>query len=433
MTIDEFKQITGQGGTTSPKPIKNAAPALSASQYILNAMTMAKNQVTDAAHGAAQGAIRGGLEAAELPAQVGSGIEKALTKVIPGTKDFNTGDGGKSLEAAAENPGLLPKNEGEKKGQIVGQAADVLAMGPRAIAEDVLKTGDVIGGAVKKISPIAAKVAEFVRGPAVDPLEEALSPRLTAKVAEKEGGENPAGVVGKINRTVTDATKRLVTAVKNVGIDLTKFKTWTEKANVVGDANKSEAQYLTKMVEDHNHPYTFRELRSWLGKIGEPELIKSGDATVRGLYERARTKMLSLARDNGGDVSGLLQARKDFYSWANKEYKNLWGSETITTAREGIGAIANTVNGFIADAVDAAEPGAGKDFRDSLRTQSDLFDAEDILNEKAARGAPAKQGEIGTNKVERFADTHPKTIKAVGAAATAAGAGIVGGETIKHL
>lgn len=318
-------------------------------------------------------------------------------------------------------------------GGVGGDVADAARGTIDAGKEAAAGASDAIAGADKSIATgvqsmaaktkaVAQAAREAAAGPKVDPIEDALSPRLTAKVAEKEGGTAPKGVMGNIQRVISDSTKRIASTVKEMVPDFADKKTFTEKANAVQTANNSEAEALTQKVADNNHPYTYKELNATIRGLEKPELIKSGDATVQRLFDSARSKMLSLARESGGDMSGLLKARKDFYSWVNKEYKNLWGSDQITAAREGISTIAQGVNDFIAEGIDAASPGEGDAFRSSLKNQSTLFDAEDVLREKAARGAPGSQGEIGTNRFSRYGQNHPVQK----GAAKAAGIGALG-------
>jgi len=66
-------------------------------------------------------------------------------------------------------------------------------------------------------------------------------------------------------------------------------------------------------------------------------------------------------------------------------------------------------------------------FKASLKKQNLMYDAVDILSEKAARGAPTKVGEIGTNRFGRFLQRNPK----LKTAAKYAGAGAAGATGIK--
>lgn len=422
------KDFTPYSEVANSKP--HAPASLSASQYILNAITGVQNL----SQGAAKGSIKGLTESLGGMQELGGSIESTLDK-ITGTKNDPLTEGAKEgasiSEEAAQDPRLQGTNKTQKAGEVIGQAAD-LAIPADAGAGDLIgdiasKSGQATEAAAKTGGDIAGKVKDMLgaaKAPKVDPVESALAPRLTPKVAEKEGASDPKGLLGTIQRTISDSTKKVADTVRELVPDFDKKKTFTEKANAVSDANEKEAENLKSKVAENNHPYTYKELNSTLKNLEKPELIKTGDATVQRLYDSARSKMLSLARKNGGDTSGLLQARKDFYTWVNKEYKNLWGSDNITAAREGIGAISREVNTFISDQLPE-----DSGFKQSLEHQSNLFDAEDVLREKAARGNPTKVGEIGSNAIDRFEKDHP-FITSV--AKTAAGT-IAGGEALKQL
>lgn len=425
MTLDEFNSsIATPPPTAAPK---NAGSMMSASQMMLNAF----HGLGSVATGAAKEAIAG-------PIQLGADIEGDLDKAassIPGVK-ANTASG---AQAMATQPGLTPSGGAEKAGAVIGDIAEG-AVGPGDVeaAPDAIKAGvqalkdsdkNPVVQAIEKMGKDAAGgVKKAVGGDKVDPVESDLMPRLTPKEAEAAKKTNPQGFMGNIKRIAGDATKKAAATVKAMVPGFDKLGTFTEKANAVRGALSTEAENLKSQIADSDHPVPKREVVSAINSTEIPELIKTGDAAVRRMGNAIRKKAASIIAEQPGTVGGQLAGRKAFDDYVKKEIPNLYDNPGITAYRQLVSNIRDAWNGKIAE-----EAPEGVDYLGSLGKQSDLFDAEDVLNEKAARGEPQSQGEIGTNRFQRYADAHPGQAKAAKAAGGLILTGISAGEAVKNL
>jgi hypothetical protein len=311
---------------------------------------------------------------------------------------------------------------------IVGTAADVLSAGTYGAATAEMKAGEL---AAKKAAPTLIEkpieaVSEKMAANKAAKITEMVSPRLSASEAEKVGATTPKGFLGKISAVVTDRTKQVYQAVKDI---VDPAKTFTENANKVEKAIGDEATKLKSAIKASDHPYTFKELQSTLKSIDIPEFIKTGEKTVQDKAGRIIDKFMEIAKSKDGTVSSLLDARKEFDIWIKKEYPKVFdeGGNAIQSLVKNVRTAAND---FIAKNV----PEAG--VKESLKLQNLMYDAADNLWEKMARGAPTSAGEIGTNRFGRFFAKHPiikKAAQAIGiGAAGAIGAGGVyeGGKDI---
>ena len=285
-------------------------------------------------------------------------------------------------------------------------------------AEDVAKVG----------SDVAAKVAGTDMGKAVisgvkdilgsrstNKVIEEVSPRLTPQVAENAATKTSL-LRGKTTIVPTDHTKEVADAVK----DVVKGKSFSQDKELVRNAISTEAKNLKSYIKEVDHAVPGRELKSALAKVEKPIMVKS-DNTVNNYFDNVVKKANSIIDESKGTVSGLLDGRQEFDKMIQKEFPNLYSDEKMTPIREAVKSIRNQWNDFMEGQL-AGDPA----FKESLHKQSLMYDAFDNLSEKAAKGAPKVQGEIGTTRLDRMAARHPVVTK--GAKAAGAGAlGLVGG------
>lgn len=249
-----------------------------------------------------------------------------------------------------------------------------------------------------------------------------VSPRLTPKEAESVSTKT-SRFTKKISVVPEQSTLDTATKVNKY---IKSGKTFSEKATLADKGISAEAESLKAQIKGVDHPVPKRELISALSKTERPVLIAS-DRTMNTAFTNVLKKATEIINKMDGTISGTLDGRKAFDEFVSKQFPNLYESDTMTPMRTAIKDLRSTWNDF----TEAQLPDDVK-FKDSLDTQSKLFDARDTLREKAARGAPTRQGEIGTNRFQRYAEAHPKTTKALkyvgGVAATSVGVG----EVVKH-
>ncbi len=328
--------------------------------------------------------------------------------------------------------GTVPTIQSEaatNTGKVFDQQMSPLQATGSAVAGAV-SPANILGvdDAVRGVSNLAEKAAEtgqaLIQGGkdllekrATNKIIQEVSPRLTPQVAE-DATTKTSLLRGKTTIVPTDRTKEVADAVRGV----VKGKSFSQDKELVKQALGQEADALTSKVEIANHPVPRRELYSAISKAERPVLISS-DTTMNNAYNKVLNKASEIISKNSGDVKGSLQGRKEFDNFVSQQFPNLYESDTMTPMRTAIKGIRSTWNDFT-----ASQLPNNIGFKNSLKKQNLMYEAIDNLSEKAAKGAPKIQGEIGTTRIDRFAEKHPTMTKAakyagVSAITTAGGAG----------
>ena len=164
--------------------------------------------------------------------------------------------------------------------------------------------------------------------------------------------------------------------------------------------------------------YPFKELAAKMNGL-EPSIAIKSDSILQNQFNLAKEAALKIAKEKGGTISSLFDARKAFDDLVAKQFPNLY-DRLNTPMRDAITSMRRAMNDFIAEKLPA-----GSGFIDSLKIQSRLFDAIDNM-------APKAFNEIGSTRFSRFAGNHPvisNLLKkgATGAAITAGGGALYGG------
>lgn len=203
----------------------------------------------------------------------------------------------------------------------------------------------------------------------------ALTPKLSSNEIENaaKGGQITRSFLGgsKIDMTKNMQFMRSVDAVKGI----VKGKSAAEDINSVRSSLSNEAESLKTLVSQNDHPYTFKELESRLTNVEEPISLRGTPFEKQiGPIKQAA---IDIAKKNGGSISGLLDARKEFDQLVEKTYPNLYNSDSAPI-KNAITSIRKEINNFIDDNL-PNEAG----FKQSLDKQKLFYDAIDNLASKA--------------------------------------------------
>lgn len=269
----------------------------------------------------------------------------------------------------------------------IGKAAD----GANAVADALKLTPEEI--AAQTAADTAKEAAKASQQTAK--IAEVVSPKLTAAQtadALAARGGTKTGILGTIKANVDPAVTRIADTIAKYVPDFSPKKSLVENINATKNAVSSLAQDLKAKVvaSGQDRIYSFKELGSTLNNLEKPTLLV-GDLDK--VYGNVVNKAMEIARSNGGKVSDLFQARKEFDDFVSKQFPNLYSSDTLTPMRSAIKNVRNALTDFTAEHL---PPDVG--LRDSLTHQSRLLEAIENMSEKAASGA---QKEIGTNIIER--------------------------------
>jgi hypothetical protein len=273
---------------------------------------------------------------------------------------------------------LTPKNPQQATGNFLGNLAQMAIPGGSADATKAASTaGDLL-------TPSAEKTAAKAASDALD----IVSPKNTTKAAQKAIAAGKGQVTGWLKTaslSPDEATQQAARAVQGI---VSKSKTGIENANAVRDAIGKEAESLKSQIASVNHPYTFKELASSLKSIEKPVMLKS-DSTLSRAYDTVVNKALDIAKSKDGTISSLLDTRKEFDSYVQKEFPNIFSDARLSPMQSAVKSIRNGLNDFIEKNLPDNVA-----YKDSLRKQSSMYDALDNISVKAAN-------EIGTNAISR--------------------------------
>lgn len=323
----------------------------------------------------------------------------------------NIAEGGQGQ--AQQNTESLPSNL-DVGLNVAGTAADVLTAGTYGSATKGMKAGElalkeptIVTGAKiagKEITNTVDKVAQHIAEESAkktvakdaEKIAEQVAPKLNvAKTAEaiKSQGTTKTGIFRKIKLVASPYTQKVVDTIQKFVPDFKPKGNLTENIPVVKDAVYKMASDLKQKVVESGKDiiYPFQELEKKMNAIPRDISIKA-EPTLSRYFELAKKAALDLAKETGGTVSGLFDARKAFDQVVEKEIPNLY-DKAYSPLRTAITGIRNAMTDFTAQHL-PSELG----FKESLQHQSRLFSAIDNMAEKAAAGA---EKEVGTNVLDR--------------------------------
>lgn len=326
--------------------------------------------------------------------------------------------------------GLLKK--GEKKlgevvgnssiGKSVGQGVSSFTQAHPELSGDIGAVGNIVSAIPMFKGLGLAKNAlggigkEALASTLADVAPEVSSKAMASGIAKR--GTVKSFLTGEIKQATDPAIREVAETVNKYVPNFNKMGTFSEKVNATRQALSDTAESLKNDVisSGKDRIYSFKELASKLTNLERPPTLV-GD--MEKTYNKVLEKAMSIAKDNGGKISNLLDARKQFDEYISKSFPNLYNSDALTPMRVSVKQIRNGMNDFIEKGL----PDIG--FRQRLLDQSKLFDAIDNMSTKAGK-------EVGSTRFSRFVARNPKKIgllkKTATIGATAAGgAGLLKG------
>ncbi len=370
-----------------------------------------------------QGGLLNNLE--NFGAGVGSELGSAGLGLISGTAKLFGADKfadkiQKRKEIAFEKP-ILPENQSletksAKAGKIAGEIAPYLAGGGGIlanIAKDIVIRFGQTDGDVKQAGIAGVLSGGFgLAGKAFKGLTKVIddvAPELTTKTFK---GATTKGLLGKIKPVIDENTRKIAEVVEQSVPNFKNMNTYTEKLNATKKALGAEAEALKEAVRARGQKiiYPFKELASKMKNVDRGIEIKS-DPVINRKFDLTMKTALKVAKDKGGTIDGLFDARKAFDDIVEREFPTLYDRPNAPF-RSAVTKIRNVMN----DAIEQALPKEAG-YRQSLFKQRKLFEAIDNLS-------PKSFGEVGGNAVSRFAEKNPKTAGLLKTAGKVAGTGL---------
>lgn len=269
-----------------------------------------------------------------------------------------------------------------------------------------LKKAAIAGGTSAGIGLIGKAFSGATRSIVDD-----VAPEISKKTF---AGATKKGLLGKITPVVEKRTQEVAKVVDEAIPEFKKLKTYTDKANATKQALIKEAEALKSAVETggSNRIYKFQDLAKRMRDV-DRDIEIAADPILDRKFKLAQEAALKIAKQKGGKISNLMEARKDFDALVEKQFPTLY-DRTNAPMRNAITKIRNTMNDFIEEGLPD-----GLGYKESLAKQTRLYDAIDNLQGKAF-------GEIGTTGLSRLAQNNPIKVgllkKLGGAALTGLGA-----------
>ena len=301
--------------------------------------------------------------------------------------------------------GIKPLVESGVGQTVIGAAKEFASKNPETaqtikdVASDVgLVSSLGAGGLVK--NAIGKGLGKAVGKDAISVIANDVAPELTARTGAKAAAKQGL-VKSLIRREITpvmeESTKDIAKTVADSIPNFSRLGTYTDKLNTTLETAYKMADDLKQQViqQGSDRIYPFKELAKTFDDI-KPSISIKSDATLARQFDLAKEAALETAKKSGGTISSLFDARKAFDDLVRKEFPTLY-DRTNAPMRDAITSMRGAMNDFIESKLPE-----GSGFKDSLKTQSNLFRAAENL-------APKAFSEVGTTGLQRFAGRHPLT------------------------
>lgn len=300
------------------------------------------------------------------------------------------------LEAVINIASLIPAGKGVQVGK------EVVGEGLEATGKALVKSGE------KGLEVANRKFAE-----------ELVTPIQNVANKTKQVGRTTEKGVGPFKKNVVELTPdqvRQADEIANVP-GVSDKNTLQKNYNAIKDYNVTLAQDLETVVKANDFAIPRKEVKSRL-KVAADNLTNS--PVIVGDAEKTAQKLIQAANkfidENPGSGSGLLKARKDYDVWVKSQKP-----KAFDAASENAFTVANReIRQAMNDLLDEKAIDLG--VKESLKKQSALYSAMDVIAPKAAREADSAIGRA-VQRAGKILGTKNKAIQAliaVGGVGTAA-------------
>ena len=263
----------------------------------------------------------------------------------------------------------------------------------------LIPTGKIAGMAGKKAisttGELAGKVATGLeKGLAEQTFKEALdivSPKLTitkkAIALEKGKGLVTQKILPRKFEKITLApTKQQEEMAKTVTGIVSKAKNPIDNIEAIRTEIGQVAQKVEEGLKTNDTIFNKTQLKSALNEAKEGSRVVFGtDKTLQNSYNAIVDEMMRQTEKTTGNLSGLLQARKNFDNLIEQKFPKLLSNPIGDTAKQNaVLDVRRTVNDFIESKLPE-----GNVFKEELRKQKLMYDAIKNISQKTASSVDA--------------------------------------------
>lgn len=294
------------------------------------------------------------------------------------------------LESAGDIAGILA---GAKPGaKVLTESANLAGEGAAVTGKAMQKAGSAVSKAGEEQA--AKQKASFVR--------DLVSPKQTASVKEAQVGRTTER--GLLNKSVVEPTPLEKQVAEEVSkLPVSKSNSMQKNYNIIQKANKEEAESLQKLLKAKDVPVEFSDVQGMISKTmadlsKNPYLASEGkEATLRVIQGMNKAILDNAVKDGKITASNLLQARKDFDTWAKSQRPKVFNPASDSAVSTAVGEVRQALN----DLIEAKVPDA--QFKASLKKQSNLYRAMDNLEKKI----PGEAKNAGSRLVQKAENMVP--------------------------
>lgn len=300
-----------------------------------------------------------------LHSPLGQAGIKAISMGVDVYKDWKIGNprAARDLESIVNIGMLLP----------TGRVA-------KAVGEEALAvTGEIAGKAATGLEKGLAKQA-------FEETLEIIKPKLTvtkkAIALEKGKGVVTQKILPRKFETITLApTKAEQEMAKTVTGIVSKAKNPIDNIEAIRNEIAVVAQRVEEGLKNNNTIFNKIQLKTALNTAKEESRVVFGtDKTLQNSYNSVVDEMMRQVNKTSGNLSGLLQARKNFDNIIEQKFPKLLSNPVGDAAKQNaVLDVRRTVNNFIEEKLPT-----GNIFKEELRKQKLMYDAIKNISQKTA-------------------------------------------------
>jgi len=208
----------------------------------------------------------------------------------------------------------------------------------------------------------------------------------------------------KISVVSTAREKEMADVVKGI---VSKSKNPIDNIMAIQNEIGIQEGFKSAAIKGYNTIFNKAQLKTVLNKAKEgSQVVFGSDKALQSSYNSVVDEMMRQAGKESSNLSGLLQARKNFDNVINQKFPGLLSNPIGDTAKQNaVRDVRRAVNEFIANKLPV-----GNEFKSVLRKQNLMYDAIENIGKKTASAVDAS----AVRKVMTLLRANPLTSFATG-------------------
>ncbi len=272
--------------------------------------------------------------------------------------------------------------------EAAGGVVNAADKGVGALADAGRTSATVVDTGLRKVGDLATqgseKLNQVIDNKATADQWDVLKPKLTpTEIADRQLKNPETFQKSALGQTTISPNKGELAQIESTKGLISSSKTPTENIQAVKNGISQEATNLREGLQNTGATYTKSQVQGALNKI-EPSTMITADSTLNKAYALVKSKMVSLS-GQGGSLDKLINARTAFDSFVEKQFPNLYTSDTLTPMKSVITDIRQGVNDLIKSRLPEGNLPDGTNFAASLDKQTNMYRAMDSIASKTPK------------------------------------------------